>query len=83
MGIWLVFFDEGGCAYYVEGVGFAAGGLEGDADGEALPFCGLADGMKWLGWGQGPSWRWTTARRAPSWATMAKRPPLAVAAMPQ
>ena len=49
---WLVFvggvalFDDGRGAEDVEGGGVAAGGLEGDSGGKALPFCWLADWNK-------------------------------------
>ena len=39
----VAFFDDGGGAQDVEGDGVAAGGLEGDSGGEAVPFCWLAD----------------------------------------
>ena len=42
----VAFFDNGGCAEDVEGGGFAAGGLEGHAGGQAIPFCWLADWNK-------------------------------------
>jgi hypothetical protein len=47
------FFDEGGGAENVEGERLRAGGLEGDADGEALPLGGLADGNEVVGLGPG------------------------------
>ncbi len=51
--------------------------------GRRSHFAGWQTGIKWSGCGHLPICFCTTARRAPSWATMAKRPPLAVVAVPQ
>lgn len=40
----VAFFDDGAGSYDVVGGGVAAGWLDGDAEWEALPCCGLADG---------------------------------------
>ncbi len=42
-------FDDGGGADDVVGGGIAAGWFEGDAHGQALPLCGLADGDEVVG----------------------------------
>ena len=42
-------FDDGGGSDYVVGGGVASGGLDGDAEREALPLCGLADGNEVIG----------------------------------
>ena len=47
----IAFFDDGGGADDVVGRGFAAGGLQGDAHGKALPLGGLADGDEVIGLG--------------------------------
>ena len=47
----VAFFDKGGGADDVEGDGVSAGGLEGGAHGEALPFGGGADGAGVVGLG--------------------------------
>src|SRR6266702_3166775 len=44
-------FDDGGGAEHVEGDGVAAGGLQGDAHGQALPPGGLADRDEVVGLG--------------------------------
>ena len=49
----IALFDDGGGADDVVGGGFAAGWLQGDAHGQALPLGGLADGDEVVGLGPG------------------------------